>query len=94
MTVIPNPPQVGLTTIDLQVLDTSNQPVAGAQVEVEGSMTHAGMSTQSTIAKEFAPGRYRATVSLTMGGDWMITVLVQRADGRTIEAILPLPNVQ
>lgn len=94
MEVTPNPPTVGMTTIDLQVLETNGQPVEGARVEVEGSMTHAGMTPETATADELAPGRYRAMVPLSMSGDWLITVAVRMADGQVVEQTLPLPNVK
>jgi hypothetical protein len=94
MQVTPNPPVVGMTTIDLQVRDLAGQPLTGAMVEVEGSMTHAGMTPDVATATEQAPGHYQATLSLTMSGDWLITVAVHMADGRIVEETLPLPTVQ
>ncbi len=94
MEVTPNPPTVGMTTIDLQVLEATGQPLEGARVEVEGSMTHAGMVPEIAAADELAPGRYRAMVPLSMSGDWLITVAVHMADGRVVEQTLPLPTVK
>lgn len=94
MAVTPNPPTVGMTTIDLQVHEANGQPLAGAHVEVEGSMTHAGMTPEIATADELAPGSYRAMVPLSMSGDWLITVAVQMADGQVVEQTLPLPNVK
>lgn len=94
MQVTPDPPIVGMTTIDLQVRDLAGQPLTGATVEVEGSMTHAGMTPEVAAATEQAPGQYQAALSLSMSGDWLITVAVQMADGRIVEETLPLPAVQ
>ena len=94
LTVTPNPPRVGLVTIELVVVDRNQQPITGATVMVEGSMTHAGMTPEFAPAEETAPGRYTALLVLTMGGDWLVTVSVTMLDGRTIEQTLPLGSVQ
>ena len=39
-------------------------------------MTHAGMVPVFADATEIEPGRYQATMKLSMAGDWKITVHV------------------
>jgi hypothetical protein len=94
MEVTPNPPIVGMTTVDLQVLEPNGQPLQGAHVEVEGSMTHAGMTPEIAAVDEVAPGHYRALLPLSMSGDWLVTVIVHMADGQVVEKTLALPPVQ
>ena len=35
-------------------------------------MSHAGMAPVFADAKEIEPGRYRATMELSMAGDWFV----------------------
>jgi hypothetical protein len=91
--VLPNPPQVGSATISLTFTDPEGQPVTGAEVELEGNMSHAGMAPVFTQATEVAPGQYEAPLEFTMGGDWFILVKATLPDGRTLERSLNLPGV-
>src|SRR5215510_665990 len=55
--VSPQPPRVGPATITLKA-------VAGAQITLEGNMSHAGMVPVLAEAREVEPGSYRATMEL------------------------------
>jgi hypothetical protein len=68
----PDPPQVGQVTVITTLSDSTGQPLIGAQVELEGNMTHAGMAPSLAEAVETAPGRYEAPLELSMAGDWFI----------------------
>ncbi len=69
------------------------QPLTGAQVELEGNMTHAGMVPVLATAAEVEPGQYRAELEFTMGGDWFILVRATLADGRSLEEQVDVPGV-
>ncbi|HEX6717804.1 MAG TPA: FixH family protein [Pyrinomonadaceae bacterium] len=78
--VYPHPPRVGQTTIIL-TLQHSGQRVTGARIRLEGNMSHPGMAPVFADAAEIEPGRYRATIDLSMAGDWYVLVHVTLHDG-------------
>jgi hypothetical protein len=88
------PPQVGPTTITLTVTERDGKPVGGARVSLEGDMTHAGMRPVFGEAREFEPGRYRAPLEFTMGGDWVVLVHLTLSDGRKVERQFDVKGVQ
>lgn len=56
--------------------------VSGAEIEITGDMTHAGMVPVIVKATEQSAGLYRAEdFQFTMAGDWIITTEVTLADG-------------
>ena len=83
--IFPQPPRVGPTTITLRLADASGKPVIGADVEMEGNMSHAGMTPVLAHANETEPGRYSSTIELSMAGDWYFVVHITLADGRKLE---------
>lgn len=87
LTVAPDPPVVGTATVTVTLRDATDQPVTGATVDLEGTMTHAGMKSSLATATEQAgeAGVYTAPLEFTMGGDWIIIVRAKLADGRTVE---------
>lgn len=89
----PSPPQLGLASITVALHDASGLPISGAQVELEGNMNHAGMVPVFAEASEVAPGRYRAGMEFTMGGDWFILVRADLPDGRSMERKVDVPGV-
>ena len=48
-------------------------------------MSHAGMMPVFAEAQEIGNGSYRATLELSMAGDWIVLVHVTLADGRKVE---------
>lgn len=93
--VSPSPPRVGPITVSLKLTDfLTSKPVSGARVRLEGNMTHAGMTPVFAEAKEFEPGRYRATLEFTMGGDWVVTVHAALPDGRKLERRFDVKGVR
>jgi hypothetical protein len=89
----PQPARVGDVTIDLKVTHKDGQAAGGARVELEGNMSHPGMSPVMSETKEIEPGRYRGTLQLPMAGDWIILVHLTLADGQRLQRQLEL-NVQ
>ncbi|MCB0181714.1 MAG: FixH family protein, partial [Anaerolineae bacterium] len=78
----------------IQLTDEAGQPLAGAKVELEGNMSHAGMTPVFSQAKEIEPGQYEAPLEFTMGGDWFILVKVTLPDGRQLERQVDVPGVE
>ena len=91
--VKPQPPRQGPAAITVSLSEADGRPVAGAEVKLEGNMTHAGMVPVFASARESAPGRYEAPIEFTMGGDWYILVTASLPDGRRLERQFPVPGV-
>ena len=73
-------PALGEVPLRVTVL-MDGAPVNGAQVEVTGDMTHAGMAPVLAEAEEQGDGTYETQFAFDMAGDWIITVDVTYPDG-------------
>jgi hypothetical protein len=93
LTIDPHPPQLGPARITVELTDAGGQPIAGAKVELEGNMNHAGMVPVLARATEGPPGRYEADLEFSMGGDWFILVRADLPDGRSMERQVDVPGV-
>lgn len=94
LAVAPNPPSIGAATVTVSLAAAGGAPITGANVRLEGTMSHAGMQPVQAQAKETAPGRYEAPLQFTMGGDWFIVVHATLPDGRTLEREISIGNVR
>ena len=83
--VSPQPPRAGATTINLKLTQQNGQPVSGARIELEGNMSHAGMSPITGEAKEIESGKYSGTLQLEMAGDWIVVVHITLSDGQEVQ---------
>jgi YtkA-like len=92
--ITPEPVRVGPATVHLSLADASRHPVTGASITLEGNMSHAGMGPVVATAIEIEPGRYQATLDLTMSGDWIIVTHVTLASGQKLERQLDLKGVR
>ena len=92
-TVQPEPPTAGPLILALE-LSERREPVAGAEVRLEGTMTHPGMAPVPATARETSPGRYEARMDLSMAGDWIFLVDARLRDGRTLHRRIDLPGVR
>jgi hypothetical protein len=93
LTIEPSPPRVGPATVTVDLTDAAGAPITGADVELEGNMSHAGMVPVFADAHEVALGRYEADLEFTMGGDWFILVRAALPDGRSLERQVDVPAV-
>ncbi len=91
----PDPPVIGPATLQLRLLDSRGMPITGlSTVEVEGTMSHAGMRPVIVTAREWSPGVYVTEgFTFTMGGDWIILVR-GTWNGRRFEARTDIPAVR
>jgi succinate-acetate transporter protein len=92
--ISPQPPRVGPATLSLKLSDAAARPVTGARITLEGNMTHAGMAPVFAGATEVEPGRYRAALEFTMGGDWVILIHAALPDGRKLERQVDVKGVR
>jgi len=91
--VSPQPPRVGRVVVALRLMSASRKPVAGAQIKLEGNMSHAGMSPVFADTLEVVPGEYRANMDLSMAGDWVILVHLTLRDGTKLERQFEIKGV-
>jgi hypothetical protein len=91
--VSPQPPRVGPLTITLRVADALGKPATGVRVKLEGNMSHPGMTPVFANANETEPGRYSATMELSMAGDWYFVVHMTLPDGRKLERQFEIKGV-
>lgn len=89
----PDPPDTGLATVEVSLRDSSGAPVRGADVVIEGIMTHPGMAPETANAREIGPGRYAAEMRFTMRGDWVLLLEANLPDSRTLVLQKELPGV-
>ncbi len=84
--ISPTPPAVGPARLIITLSDAGGLPVEGARIEVEGNMSHAGMTPVLDTAVAEAPGRYAVSdFRFTMAGDWILTLRATLPDGRQRE---------
>jgi hypothetical protein len=92
--ITPRPVRSGTETISIQLTSASQQPIAGAHVQVEGDMDHPGMAPVFADAVESSPGNYKAPLNFTMGGDWVVLFHITLSDGRKVEQQMDVKGVE
>ena len=90
----PDPPMVGEAVTTIRLADNNGAPIKGAHLKLEGNMNHTGMKPVFADAKEVEPGKYEATLDLTMGGDWFVLITGALADGRKLNRKMNVPGVK
>lgn len=90
----PDPPAVGMATINISLSDSTGQLISGANVKLEGNMSHPGMLPVFAPAQETEPGTYSADIEFTMGGDWFFLVECTLPDSRVIERQININGVR
>ncbi len=92
--VTPDPPAVGPATVEVILTDEAGDPINGADLEIQGTMSHAGMEPVIVDATESQNGRYVSQgFEFSMGGDWIVTVRGTLPDGEQIEQTFDLKGV-
>ena len=77
-------PIMGESPISVFILDGA-EGVSGAEVEITGDMTHAGMVPVIVTAVESEAGLYLADdFAFTMAGDWIVTTEITLPDGKKL----------
>jgi hypothetical protein len=94
VSIAPRPVHVGTEAITFRLANAARQPVTGARVQVEGDMNHPGMAPVFADAQENSPGSYRASLNLTMGGDWVLLFHITLIDGRRVELQTDVKGVE
>jgi hypothetical protein len=92
--VEPQPPRVGQATITVRVTQPSTgKPITGANVRLEGNMSHAGMAAVFAETTEVEPGLYRTNMEFTMAGDWLLSVYVTLREGLHVDRQFEIKGV-
>jgi len=86
ITLLPPSVGVGHDSVRIQLYNREQSPITDATLTLEGNMNHAGMAPimadpVSDGDDGATDGIYQASLSFSMLGDWIITVLVELADG-------------
>ncbi|GAB4513165.1 MAG: hypothetical protein Kow0047_24720 [Anaerolineae bacterium] len=89
----PARPVVGPLHVEV-TLSERGTPVLGADVELEATMSHAGMVPIFARMQELGDGRYAAEIDLTMAGDWILITRARLPDGRQVEHHFDVRGVQ
>ena len=70
---------------EIQLTEDGDRPLPGARLRLDAFMTHPGMAPVAAAVDEQGSGRYRARVTFTMAGDWVVRLQGLRPDGRSID---------
>lgn len=83
--IAPAAPVVGReSAADVTLRLSNGDAVVGARLNLEGHMSHPGMAPVIARLAEAGDGRYHTRLTLTMGGDWVMFIDGQLADGRVV----------
>lgn len=75
----PNPPTSnGQTELQIDIKDSTGNPLSGAEVTVLADMVGHSMGPMQGQASEQGNGRYATSASFSMAGQWNVTVEVRR----------------
>jgi hypothetical protein len=81
----PAVPSVGREAVAVLVArEATGDPVRAATLDLEAHMTHPGMVPVVTRLDPSGDGRFRAAVTFTMAGEWVILVTGRLGDGRAV----------
>jgi hypothetical protein len=92
--ISPQPIRVGPATVAIRLTDVARKPVTGAQVAIEGDMSHPGMSPVLSQAKGLEAGHYQGQVDFAMAGDWILLFLITLPDGQKLDRQVSVPAVR
>ena len=81
LTVMPDPPAVGQSRLEITIRDEDGSAIDGASLEIKGDMSHAGMKPVLASVSGGTDGVYNVPFEWTMGGDWFVTVTATLPDG-------------
>lgn len=91
----PSPPLAGSDVVARVTLtDSARNPVLGAKLQLEGQMSHPGMTPVISDVSERGGGTYDARLRLTMEGDWTLVLTGVLRDGTRIMKQLDVAGVR
>lgn len=87
------PSAMAVQTIVLSISDGAT-PLENAKVQIEATMTHAGMPSQIVQMESIGAGKYQASIDFSMLGEWVLIVNVTEANGAVMQRTLPAFNIK
>ena len=85
---------VGPAQVDVTLRDAGGRAIDGADVQLRGDMTHAGMRPVLTTMESVGDGLYRASdFEFTMAGDWVLTVEATLPNGERVSRMFEVRGV-
>ncbi|MFD3162744.1 FixH family protein [Herpetosiphon sp. NSE202] len=93
MSLEQTPSAMGVQTIVL-VINDGTTPLDNAKVQLEATMTHAGMPSQIVQMQALGAGKYQASIDFSMLGEWVLIVNVTEANGAVMQRTLPAFTIQ
>ena len=95
-TLDPAPPAIGRDTVTRITLRNSatDAPVGGARLQLEGHMSHPGMTPVIVSVAERRPGEYEAQLRFSMAGDWVLVLTGELAGGARVTKKLDVVGVR
>lgn len=91
--ITPKPAAVGEATLNITLRDSSDQLLTGADVNIEGNMSHPGMQPILAEAEEIEPGVYSAPIEFTMAGDWFFIIESTLSDNQAVKRQINIDGV-
>lgn len=79
LSTLPAPPRVGENRIRVRVMDADGKPISNAKILLTYTMPMPGMAPATVPMAQSKDSSYDANVNLGMGGQWDLTLTVQRA---------------
>lgn len=79
---------------ELILRDDRRQPLRGANLHIEGHMSHPGMAPILAVAEERGDGVYLVRFQFTMAGDWVVLVKGSLPDGRMVSHRVDIADVR
>lgn len=87
------PSAMAVQTIVLSISDGAT-PLENAKVQIEATMTHAGMPSQIVPMEPLGAGKYQASIDFSMLGEWVLIVNITESNGAVMQRTLPAFNIQ
>ena len=72
----------------------TDAPVGGARLQLEGHMSHPGMTPVIASVTERAPGEYEAQLRFSMTGDWVLVLTGEMPGGARVTKQLEVVGVR
>jgi hypothetical protein len=88
--LVETPEDASVDEVIVEITDLHGKPVDGVKVQFTIESMDMDMGKQTVVAEPLGEGRYGATVSLGMAGDWRITVTVRGEGSGPVTVALPL----
>lgn len=92
--IAPSPAAGTPLPLAVSIVDAAGRAVPGARLQVEATMSHAGMAPVFATPRDLGDGRYVARLAFTMAGDWVLLLTGTLPDGRALDRRFDVPGVR